>query len=560
VKPTGDGAILSKMDSAAAFRGCDLHLFGDGKIGMHIIDQWPANALKVVTKQPLARDQWHHVVATYDGSKKAAGAAIYINGQKQELTAEADALTGTFATKQPLRVGLRSTDSPLHAAVADVRLFQHALTAEEASKVAYDAAQTGLKDARPADWDDSQRAQLDALLLRFSKDPLAARLRQSKQALATTQSEKTSYETSVPTAMVMEELAKPRDTYVLQRGRYDLPDKSAVLTPDVPAALPAFPKEAPRNRLGLAQWLTSSQNPLTARVVVNRLWQRFFGLGLVKSSDNLGIQSDPPSHPELLDWLATELMQSGWDLQHIQRLIVSSYVYQQQSEASPELYQRDPDNRLIARGPRHRLLAEEIRDNALAVSGLLVPKVGGRSVMPYQPEGLWEELAGGAFEVYTQARGDDLYRRSIYVYRKRTVPHPSMATFDAPSWEICQVKRATTNTPLQALALLNDVTYVEAARKFAERMLTEAGISDDEQLTFAFRLATSRKPTSAELERLKTSLRKYRVRYRQAPELAEQLVSHGEAPRNKSLDVVELAARTAIANVLLNLDEAVSKD
>jgi hypothetical protein len=548
------------MDSAAAFRGCDLHLFGDGKIGMHIIDQWPANALKVVTKQPLVRDQWQHVVATYDASKKAAGAAIYINGQKQELAAEVDSLTGTFTTTQPLRIGLRSTDSPLHAAIADVRLFQHALTADEASKIAYDSAQSLLKDAKPAQASDAQLAQVDTLVLAFSKDALAAKTRDLKQALAAAQTEKTSYEASIPSAMIMEELAKPRETYVLQRGRYDLPDNSEALTPDVPAALPPFPKDAPRNRLGLAQWLTSPKNPLTARVVVNRLWQRFFGLGLVKSSDNLGIQSDSPSHPELLDWLATELMQSGWDLQHIQRLIVSSYVYQQQSDASPELYRRDPDNRLIARGPRHRLHAEGVRDNALAVSGLLVPKIGGRSVMPYQPEGLWEELAGGAFEVYTQGHGEDLYRRSLYVYRKRTVPHPSMATFDAPSWEICQVKRATTNTPLQALALLNDVTYVEAARKFAERMLTEGGQSDDDQLTFAFRLATSRTPTAGELDRLKQSLSKYRARYRESPELADQLVSHGEAPRNKSLDVVELAARTAIANVLLNLDETVSKN
>jgi hypothetical protein len=295
-------------------------------------------------------------------------------------------------------------------------------------------------------------------------------------------------------------------------------------------------------------------------VLVNRLWQQFFGLGLVKNSDNLGIQSEPPSHPELLDWLATELIGSGWNVQHIQRLIVSSYTYQQQSEAAPEQYRRDPENRLLARGPRHRLRAEATRDNALAVSGLLVTKLGGPSVMPYQPEGLWEELAGGAFEVYTQGHGDDLYRRSLYVYRKRTVPHPSMATFDAPSWEICQVKRATTNTPLQALALLNDVTYVEAARKFAERMITEGGDTADARLTFAFRLATGRKPLPAELSALGASLEKYVARFRNSPAAAEELLSHGESPRDKSLDVVELAAHTAIASVLLNLDETVSKN
>jgi hypothetical protein len=321
-----------------------------------------------------------------------------------------------------------------------------------------------------------------------------------------------------------------------------------------------LPADAPRNRLGLARWLVSPENPLTARVIVNRLWEHHFGIGLVKTTDNLGVQSEPPSHPELLDWLATELVQSGWDLQHIQRLIVDSYAYQQRSEAAPEMYQRDPDNRLLARGPRYRLQSEALRDNALAVSGLLADKIGGPSVMPYQPAGLWEELAGGAHDDYTQGHGDDLYRRSLYTYRKRTVPHPSMATFDAPSWEICQVKRARTNTPLQALALLNDVTYTEAARKFAERMLTEGGSSADSQLEFAFRLATSRAPTASELAVLNASLQKYTDRFRKSPAAAEQFVSHGEAARNKSLDVNNLAAHTAVASIILNMDEAISKD
>jgi hypothetical protein len=383
---------------------------------------------------------------------------------------------------------------------------------------------------------------------------------EATRALEQKQAEKSKYDAEIPTTMVMEDRTEPRETYLLQRGRYDQPDKTERLAPDVPAVLPRFPADAPRNRLGLARWVVSRENPLTARVIVNRLWQQFFGLGLVKNSDNLGIQSEPPSHPELLDWLATELIRSNWNLQHIQRLIVSSHAYQQQSEALPELYRRDPENRLLARGPRHRLRAEAVRDNALAVSGLLVTKLGGPSVMPYQPQGLWEELAGGAFEVYTQGHGEDLYRRSLYVYRKRTVPHPSMATFDAPSWEICQVKRATTNTPLQALALLNDVTYVEAARRFAERMLNEGGDSADARLTFAFRLAIGRKPSPGELSTLRASLEKYVARFRSSRPAAEEFITHGESPRDKSLDIVELAAHTAIASVLLNLDEAVSKN
>ncbi len=418
----------------------------------------------------------------------------------------------------------------------------------------------GLKHAKPNELAEGLRAQFDELLLAYSKDDAVVKTGEAKRAVEKSQAEKAEYDAKIPTAMVLEERTEPRETFVLQRGQYDQPDKSVKLNPDVPAALPPLPADAPRNRLGLAQWLVSPQNPLTARVTVNRLWQRFFGLGLVKTSDNLGIQSESPSHPELLDWLATELISSGWNLQHIQRLIVASNTYRQRSDAAPELFQRDPENRLLARGPRQRLQAEAVRDNALAVSGLLVEKIGGPSVMPYQPEGLWEELAGGAFEIYTQGHGDDLYRRSLYIYRKRTVPHPSMATFDAPSWEICQVKRATTNTPLQALAMLNDVTYVEAARKLAERMLHEGGGTPDAQLTFAFRLVTGRAPTATELNSLHSSLDKYIAKFRQSPASAEELVAHGESPRDKSLDVIELAARATVASVLLNLDEAVSKD
>jgi hypothetical protein len=560
IKPSGEGAVLSKVDSVEAVRGADLFVFADGKIAVHLTDKWPDNALKVITKEPLPRDKWMHVIATYDGTRKASGVTIYVNGKKQEVVAEVDKLTGTFATQQPFRIGRRSTDTPLKAAIADVRLYHNVLSAADVAKILANSVRREFGAMQVDQLTDAIRPQFDEMLLTYSNDPVVVKAAETKRALENTQAERVKYDAAIPTAMVLEERSEQRETYLLQRGRYDQPDKSEKLAPDVPAVFSPFPADAPRNRLGLARWITSPQNPLTARVIVNRLWQRFFGLGLVKTPDNFGVQAEPASHPELLDWLAMELIESGWDVQHIQRLIVSSHTYQQRSEASPELYQRDPENRLLARGPRHRLPAEAVRDNALAVSGLLVNKIGGPSVMPYQPEGLWEELAGGAFEVYTQAHGDDLYRRSLYIYRKRTVPHPSMATFDAPSWEICQVKRACTNTPLQALALLNDVTYVEAARKFAERMLTEGGSSADARLTYAFRLATGRSPTPAELGRLGESLEKYLDRYRQSPAAAEELVAHGEAPRDKSLGVVQLAAHTAIASVLLNLDETVSKN
>jgi hypothetical protein len=560
VKPEGDGSILSKIDNQSALRGVDLLMYPDGKIAVHVIDAWPDDALKVVSKDALAKGKWMHVAATYDGSKKANGLALYFNGKKQELVVETDKLTGTFATQQPFRVGMRSTDSPLHASLADVRLFQRALTDSEIDLLVQDSVRNLMKDVQYEKIAEGLRPQFDEFLLAYSRAPVVVKATEVKAQLDEQQAAKAKFDAALPTTMVMEERTEPRETFVLQRGRYDMPDEQQKVSPDVPDVLPPFPADAPHNRLGLARWITSRDNPLTSRVVVNRLWQRLFGLGLAKNSDNLGIQSEPPSHPELLDWLAVELIDSGWDLQHIQRLILFSNTYQQRSEADPALYQRDPENRLLARGPRHRLSAEAVRDNALAVSGLLVPKIGGRSVMPYQPEGLWEELAGGAFEVYTQGHGDDLYRRSLYVYRKRTVPHPSMATFDAPSWEICQVKRATTNTPLQALALLNDVVYVEAARKFAERMMSEGGSTIDSRLTFAFRLATGRLPTDSEIGLLRGSFERKVARFRQTPFDADSLLSHGEATRDVSLDPVELAAYAAIASVLLNTDEAMSKN
>jgi hypothetical protein len=294
--------------------------------------------------------------------------------------------------------------------------------------------------------------------------------------------------------------------------------------------------------------------------MANRLWQQFFGHGLVTTPENFGVQSPPPVYPDLLDWLACELVASGWNIQHIQEIIVSSSTYQQKSDSTPETYHEDPDNELLARGPRQRFRAEAVRDNALAISGLLVEKIGGPSVMPYQPKGLWEELQGGAFETYVEGKGDDLYRRSLYTFRKRTVPHPSMTTFDAPSWEICTMRRATTDTPLQALALLNDVTYVEAARKFAERILREGGSTEDEKLVYAFRLATGRHPTDVELTTIRKSLDSYQAHFEEEPQEAKKFLQHGKSQQDESFDSIELASHAALAAVLLNMDETITKN
>jgi hypothetical protein len=321
-----------------------------------------------------------------------------------------------------------------------------------------------------------------------------------------------------------------------------------------------MPADAPRNRLGLARWLVDPSNPLTARVAVNRYWQMYFGTGLVKTSEDFGNQGEDPSHPELLDWLATEFIRTGWDVKAMQRLIVTSAAYRQSSIATPALRERDPENRLIARGPRVRLAAEMIRDQALAVSGLLSTKMGGPSVKPYQPDGLWEQLS--AFpgrKLFIRSTGEDLWRRSVYTYWKRTVPPPSMTIFDAPTRESCVVRRQMSSTPLQALALLNDEMYIETARKFAERIVKEGGVSPEQRLAWAMRLATSRQASEQEVKILEQGLNRRLAQYRADPASAEKLLSAGEAPRDKSIDAAELAAYTTTASVILNLDEVITR-
>jgi hypothetical protein len=317
------------------------------------------------------------------------------------------------------------------------------------------------------------------------------------------------------------------------------------------------------NRLGLAKWLVDPANPLTARVAVNRYWQLHFGTGIVKTAEDFGSQGEPPSHPELLDWLATEFVRSNWDVKAMQRLMVTSTAYRQSSHVTPDLQERDPENRLLARGPRFRLPAEMVRDNALAVSGLLVEKVGGASVMPYQPKGLWEETAYGdvyTAQTYEQGHGDDLYRRSMYTFWKRTSPPPALITFDAPDREKCTARRAVTNTPLQALVLLNDPTYIEAARVLAEKMIREGGADPARRIRYAFRLATARDPNAKELQVLRELERAESAEYRRNKDAAGKLVGVGEAKVGAKVDASELAAWTTVASTILNLDETITRE
>lgn len=406
---------------------------------------------------------------------------------------------------------------------------------------------------------DQQRELVGYFVKHIHPDSLAA-LQPLNSKEEELQKQIATIDRAIPSTLVMEDLKEKRQAYVLDRGEYDKP------TEKVESRIPEWispPLEGmPENRLGLAQWLVKPDHPLTSRVTVNRFWQHFFGTGLVKTSEDFGIQGERPSHPELLDWLAIDFVENGWNIKRMHKQLVMSATYQQSSRVNPEKRNLDPDNRLLARGPRFRLDAEVIRDSALYVSGLLVDRIGGPSVKPYQPEGLWKPVGFGGSNtaIFTQDSGAKLYRRSMYTFWKRTSPPPSMSTFDAPDRETCQVRRPRTNTPLQALVLMNDIQFVEAARKFAERIMEEAGDSDEDRIRYAFRSIVSRAPDEHEQQTLHQVLKTARQEYADDPAAAEALLKTGESPRKAELDSQQLAAWTMVAHVVLNLSETVTRN
>jgi hypothetical protein len=410
---------------------------------------------------------------------------------------------------------------------------------------------------------ESKRSPAQSATIRsYYRQNVSTSTRELVDRIASLKKERLEIENRVPTAMVMQEMSKPRETFVLMRGQYD--KKGEKVSAATPSFLPAMPKDAPLNRLGLARWLVDPNHPLTARVTVNRYWQMFFGTGIVKTAEDFGTQGEYPSHRELLDWLATSFVRTGWDVKALVKMMVMSSTYRQSSRVTPEQEAKDPENRLLSRASRVRLPAEFIRDQALTVSGLLNGEIGGKSVFPYQPSGLWEELmsrsdgANWTAQTYTPSKGKDLYRRTMYTFWKRTCPPPTLATFDAPDREVCTVRRPRTNTPLQALILMNDPTYVEASRKLAERLMREEN-SVEGRITVAFRLFTARKPTTEEAAILRHLFESRLARYRQDPAAATKLLKVGESPRDEKLDSAELAAWTTVASVIMNLDETVTR-
>ena len=557
IPKNGSGSVFARMDEGSKHRGYDLWIQG-GAVGTHIINSWPENALKVVSAQALAVNKWQHVAVVYDGSSKAAGVKIYLDGKLVGNKVESDTLSGTIVTKTPFKIGSRSGGANYNGEVDELRIYNRALSAAELQRLGDDPIKGILATAA-----DQRSAQQEAALL----DHFLAAEDQTYQKLASARSELQRQESEIKgkkqtTSMIMADnpANKIRKTYMLNRGAYDAPKKDLEILPGTPAILPAIAANSPPNRLTLATWLFSDDHPLTSRVAVNMIWQTFFGAGLVTTPGDFGAQGAYPTHPELLDWLAVDFRENGWDVKRLIRQILTSQTYQQSSIRSAALAGKDPDNKFHARAPRYRLQGEFIRDNALAVSGLLNATMGGPGVKPYQPPGLWAQVGLGGNPKFKRDNGDKLYRRSIYTYWKRSAPAPNMQIFDAPTRETCVMKRPRTNTPLQALVTLNDTQFVEASRMLAERAMKDGGATPETRSNYAFELVTARKPTPFEKETMAKVHQKAFRKYLTTPDLAKQLLAVGEAKRDETLPVAEHAAMTIVASVILNLDETLTRE
>jgi hypothetical protein len=555
IYPTApSGAIVTRDEDTVEPNGHGLNL-REGKIEYDYVTKWVDEGIRIRTAKAVTLNQWHHVALTYTGSRWASGVKIYVDGEDQTLEILLDDFNSQGAVKrEALRIGAGGgPENRFHGSIDDVRIYKRALSPAETGILADLTPVTAIA-AMPEDMRTA--AQVDKIRDYFLDHALPAHIADARARLMDARATRDAFHQSLPTVMVMEEMAAPRETHLLIRGMYDKPGE--VVTPKLPAALVSSANVYPPNRLGLARWLVDPANPLMARVTVNRFWQMYFGAGIVRTTEDFGSQGEPPTHPDLLDWLATEFVRTGWDVKALQKTIVMSATYRQASRLTPDLLAKDPENRLLARGPNLRLSADIVRDQALAIAGLLVNKIGGPSVKPYQPEGLWNEIGGGG--AYVQDHGDKLYRRSLYTFWRRSIPPPSMANFDASARENHVVRPVVTNTPLQALDLMNDVAYVEAARVFAQRVMKQGGKTPPERIAYAFRVATARRPKEAESEILLDAFRQNLDLFKSRPEAALKFVSHGEYRRDPGLDVSELAAYTSVTSLILNLHETVMKE
>ncbi|MEE2637526.1 MAG: DUF1553 domain-containing protein [Acidobacteriota bacterium] len=558
IYPTAkDGVILSRASGGDQGEvGWGLYL-EDGKVLYNMSTRVLDDGVAAEMVEPVALNQWQHLVATYDGSRTPTGIRIYVDGVDQELTALNDLVGNRLnVSRFPLRIGASGSDKPrFQGRIDELRIYEGVLTSAEASVAATAWSLSDIAELAP---EQRTSAQRDKLRMAFLDQYASPEIQTAVRRVVDLERDRDVLWQRLPTVMVMEELEDRRPTYRLNRGSYDNPAEEVF--PGVPAVLPPLPEGVEANRLSFARWLVEPDHPLTARVTVNRFWQMYFGTGLVKTAENFGTQGEYPSHPELLDWLATTFIDTGWDMKALQRAIVTSATYRQASHMMPAEHESDPENRLLARGPRLRLPAPVIRDQALAMAGLLVEKVGGPSVKPYQPDGLWADMVEGGYGDYVEAEGDDLYRRSLYTFWKRTLGPPTMMTFDSSTRETCIVRTGRTNTPLQALNLMNDVTYVEAARRLAERVMTEAGPTPSDRIGYAYLLATAHRPPPAAESILIDGYQRHLERYQANRAAAVELVNQGESPRDETLDVAELASYTLVANLILNFDGTITKE
>ncbi len=549
------GAIFAKMEAAPGHRGWDLW-FENGRFGSHIVSTWPNNAIKVIGKQSVNQGTWHHVFLTYDGSSKASGVKLFVDGTPQELDVPSDSLSQSLHSKVPLRFARREVaESLANIRLSDVRLYDRTLANDEVAQLGKLSKVIGLLARNEKNRKPEEKTELFEWWMGAVDTPsmeVAKRIesldRQEKEIRA-----------RGTIAHIMVEKSMEAQAFILARGEYDKRKDPVVAA--TPGVLHSMPKEFPKNRLGLARWILKEGNPLTDRVTVNRFWQEVFGTGIVRTTGDFGITGELPSHPELLDFLALDLRDKRYDIKAFFKMLVTSATYRQAAVTTREKAEKDPANRMLSRGPRFRMDAEMIRDSALASSGLLVQKIGGPSVKPYMPEGVWEAVAmiGSNTRDYRADTGEGLYRRSMYTFWKRSAPPASMEIFNAPNRETCTVRRERTNTPLQALVTLNDIQFVEAARVLAQKAILEGGTTEDGRLNLMTNRLFSRDLNPAERKVVLTSLAELSSHYQTHQADAKKLILVGESKADQKIPAELLASWTMVANSLMNLDEYLCK-
>lgn len=553
------GSLIHKSNGVFnGYRGWNLFREEDGTFRFTLSNVWPENAIELIGKEKVPLREWVHLAVTYDGLSRARGVKMYLNGEEMPVMVANDQLNQSLLHGKKnsnwgfsdMLIGRLADQYTKDFEVDELRVYSRHLNPLEIRSIF-----TGENEVRKAlgSNQEIERAYLYSYYLENYRQDYIQALSDHREAIAQ-ETEILNHQIDV---MVMKERKFPRKTYLLKRGVYDAPDYE--VEPDTPHQFFKIPDEYPKNRLGLAKWLLHPDHPLFTRVTVNRFWQEIFGRGLVKTPEDFGNQGELPTHPELLDWFSVWFRKSGWDVKALHKLMVMSATYRQSSVVTPELAQKDPENRLYTRSQAGRLSAEQTRDNALATSGLLVKDIGGPGVYPYQPDGIWEALATRNAVVYVQSHGDSLYRRSMYTYWKRSAPPPMMLNFDAAERHFCSVKRQKTNTPLQALVTLNDPQFVEAARVLAQRAVANTRGEPEEVINYCFKSLVSRNPTQQEMEILRELYQQEVETFKQNPQKGRELLKVGEKPADPNLPTPQLAAYTVVASTLMNFDEVLIK-